>query len=191
MADYIQHGGRTPATPNTFFFPSRLSTTFPAYFCRITKLTYQTHKVLGHKHHGKLHPGWPRHRWKLPLEKTLTSLYLGFRLPFLGIYTRSNTENHLLIDVDINGTQPLEKTLNSLNLGFLLPFLGIYAGRWAIGNPITTDMLGWGAHGEGAQVSPDMMWKTRIFFYMYLRSISMCAAIFGRLIKLCMDGQCM
>jgi len=133
MADYIQHGGLPPSTPNPLIFPSRLSTTFPAYFCRITNLTYQTHKVLGHKEHGKRPPDRPWHRWKLPLEKTLTSLNLGFRLPFMGFYAEWITENDLLIDLDIDGNSPLEKTLNCLNLCFRLPFLGIYAGWWAQG----------------------------------------------------------
>ena len=68
-----------------------------------------------------------------PLEKTLNSLNLGFRLTFLGIYARWITENDLLIDLDIDGTYPLEKTLSCFNLGFRLPFLGIYVGWWAQG----------------------------------------------------------
>ena len=108
MADYL----RLRQT-----LPSRLSTNFPAYFYRITNLTYQTHYVAGHKQHGKRPPDRPWRRWKLPLQKTLTSLYLGFRLPFLGIYTRCSTENHL-IDLDIDGTPPLEKTLNFLISAF-------------------------------------------------------------------------
>jgi len=68
-----------------------------------------------------------------PLQKTLSSLNPGFRLPFLDIYARWFTENHYLLDLDIDGSKPLEKTLNCLNLGFRPPILGIYAGWWAQG----------------------------------------------------------
>jgi len=81
MADYMQHGGPPPSTPNAHFFPSRLSTTFAAYFCRIT---YQSLYVLGYKLHGKPPPRRPRHRWN---PTPPTQFYnLGFRLHFLGIY---------------------------------------------------------------------------------------------------------
>jgi len=44
MADYLR-------LRQTLISP--LSTTFPAYVCRITNLTYLTHHVLSHKQHGK------------------------------------------------------------------------------------------------------------------------------------------
>ena len=83
MAEYIQNGGIPPSAPNPHIFPSRLSTTFRAYFCRIT---YQSHYVLGNKWPGKPPSDRPWHRWNWPLEKTLNCLNLDFRLPFLGIY---------------------------------------------------------------------------------------------------------
>jgi len=100
MADHFQHGRPfstwpiTPTTPNTLFFPSRLSTTFPAYFFTIT---YHSLYRLGHIHHGKPTSTRPRHRWIPPLEKTYNCSNLGFRLPFVGIYAGWWTQGALLL----------------------------------------------------------------------------------------------
>jgi len=59
MADNFQHGRLTPTTLNPQFFPSRLSTTFPASYFTIS---YHSLYLLAHIHYGKHSSTRPRHR---------------------------------------------------------------------------------------------------------------------------------
>ena len=82
MTDHFQHG-RLP--PTTLFFPSRLSTTFPAYFFT---LTYHSLYLLGHIHHGKPIPTRPRHRWIPPTRENIQLFKSRLSTTFLGYLCR-------------------------------------------------------------------------------------------------------
>ena len=80
MADHFQRGRLPPTTPSPQFLPSRLSTSFPAYFFTIPSTFSPIHKT------QNLHPLDLDIDGARPLEKTYNCSNLGFRLPFMGIY---------------------------------------------------------------------------------------------------------